>query len=137
MRILSKRCATIWSKKQELNWTDIAEIEVLHNELASKNDAGAWIPLNNIAFLIAKATTSTEIQLDKALSFATMACESTVWKAGGAIDTLAFVYHQKDDLENAVKYQKMAKEIATPDKKADYALKLLKYEKKLEDHSTK
>ena len=75
--------------------------------------------LNSIAWTIADTEGLKVRDLDLALKAATQANKLTESKEAAILDTLARVYYEKDDLNSAVKWQKLAAKNANADAMGD------------------
>ena len=64
--------------------------------------------LNNLAWLLATSPDDGIRDANRAIELATKACESTEWKEGHIISTLAAGYAEKGDFETAKKYSRQA-----------------------------
>ena len=91
--------------------------------------------LNNIAWLLATSPDQTIRNGAKALLYADKACDLTHWKNAGYIDTLAAVYAEIGDFEEAVKWQQKAVELMPKGERAEeLALHLKLYQEKQPYH---
>lgn len=90
-------------------------------------DSTSPLPCNNLAWLLASCPDRKYRDGKRAVELATRACELGGWKNAGDIDTLATAYSETGDLENAVKWQTKAIELAPEPKKAGYRKTLEQY----------
>ncbi|MCG8449473.1 MAG: redoxin family protein [Pirellulales bacterium] len=91
--------------------------------------------LNIQAWLIASNENSSEAVLRRTLPLAERACELTKYADGAALNTLARLHFELDDLKQAVTWQTQAVE-ASPEKE-DFQKTLDKYKAALEENASK
>jgi tetratricopeptide (TPR) repeat protein len=71
---------------------------------------------NNLAWLYATCPVDKYRDGNKAVEFATKACEFSAWRDWTHVGTLAAAYAESGDWENAIKYQEKAIELAIDEK---------------------
>ena len=83
--------------------------------------------VNEIAWLYATCPVEKYRHGQKAIEFATKACELNSWKDAGNIDTLAAAYAEAGNFEKAVEWQTKAIELAEEGKQNDFKARLERF----------
>jgi tetratricopeptide (TPR) repeat protein len=83
---------------------------------------------NGYAWKLAVAPYDEYRDGEKALRYATRACELTQWKNGGYLDTLAAAYAATGDFASAAKWQQKCIELAPADNRGEFEERLKLYQ---------
>lgn len=85
--------------------------------------------LDSIAWILSTSTDSQLRDGDRAVQYASRACEISEWKDLSCIDTLAAAYAEAGDFDSAVKWQSGVVELADQTEKRSYRKRLKLYRK--------